>query len=191
MSTNTETFLLDRAGLREYLAHEYSGEGVGLDPDDLAGSIVRRLRQAQDADAIGAPENTEIAGYTEDDAVLIAVREVWVPGATYRRQIATYLVETRYLTEGGEGFTECCEALEACLRRASKLMPGLRLLQTAERMTSAITPTEEQAADARVLRDVAELVFGGHPDDFPDGSVEALDRAITALGALRRERNMG
>jgi hypothetical protein len=44
-----------------------------------------------------------------------------------------------------------------------------------------------RADELRILQDVAELVAGGHPDDFPEGSVDALDHAIVAFGRLSPE----
>lgn len=49
------------------------------------------------------------------------------------------------------------------------------------------TKTEARAGrrgDREILRDVADLIDGGASDEFPSGTVEALNRAIGALEVL-------
>lgn len=145
---------VDRATLREHLRHEYGGH-VGLNPEDeggLCGSIVRRILDAQDCGAITLPDDIEIDAIADEDSVVVAVRELRPDPASpaYRRQIASYGIQTAHLPTDDLGFAACCATIEACLARAHLLLPSLRLLQAAERSAAPelVYVVDASASDA-------------------------------------------
>jgi hypothetical protein len=145
MNRTDAPFRLDRERLRAYLTEEHKSEPrleIG-GPGGVAGAIDTRVSDAYDAGALSGPENVELETYAVDDALVVAVREDQVdPGnPAYRRQVATYSIESRYLSDPDTSETACFTAIEAVLARADRLVPTLRLLQDAERAATGTDDT--------------------------------------------------
>jgi hypothetical protein len=129
------TLTLSRGTLADYTRREHNS-GVSLDYDGaLAESISRRFEEAREAGAIEGPSDVEAVVNATGGALIIAVRERHTdPGSyAFQRQISSGAIAASALlardTAGEEG---AFAALEACLARATSLLPALALLQAAE-----------------------------------------------------------
>jgi hypothetical protein len=130
-------FTLDHGALAAYIRRE-SARHVSLDYDGaLAASLSQRLEDAHIAGAINGPRDVEMTAYATDDGLIISVREGRCDPTSYafRRQISTSPIETTALVaRDASGEDTAFAALEACLARATQLLPALSLLQAAERL---------------------------------------------------------
>jgi hypothetical protein len=73
-----EAFRFDADRLRRYQLEEFGTVDMGLSAaheGGLAGGIARRILEAREAGAIGAPEDVELVAYAADDHVFLMVRE--------------------------------------------------------------------------------------------------------------------
>lgn len=195
MSTPDEAFRLDREQLRSYITNEYETDPrLQLSESrGLARAINDRMQDARDSGALSDPDNIELATYDLDETLLIAVREDRVdPSApAYKRQITTYPIESRRLSDEATTETACFEAIEAVLARANQLFPMLRLLQHAEHNENTEREREpvscgerEQADDARALGHIRGRTRSGRfAARFYDWDEERWQAALTRLRA--------
>jgi hypothetical protein len=142
------SFTLVHGALVAYIRRE-TDRHVSLDYDGaLAASLSQLLEDAYNAGAIHGPRDVEMTAYATGDGLIISVREGRCDPSRYafRRQISTSPIETTALVaRDASGEDGAFAALEACLARATQLLPALSLLQAAERLDEGRSTTLHNA----------------------------------------------
>jgi hypothetical protein len=138
-ATGTERFSLDSARFAAHLILSEE-ELLGIDEEHeggLAVAIARRFRQAGEAEAIEGPSDLEVVVYAiHGDGLIVAVRErgdAKVAAAGPLRQIASYSLDAGEVASPlDHSFDGCCAAIAHLLEEATRLVPTLTALRSAE-----------------------------------------------------------